>query len=221
MLEGAIAHFECGYSTWAYFIAGDEDSVRGLAVGEIKRFWSETYRPANTVVAVVIMFSAFFAELVAPHDPFNLATVDLFNALLPPAWGDGGQPEFLLGTDDQGRDILSTMIYGARISLGVGFASVVLAMFLGVGLGLVSGYLGGTVDAVIMRLVDMVISFPQLVLLITIIALFQPSIFLITAVLGLTLCAGLINIVYKGAGESLTEVGRETDPQRRKHVVGQ
>src|SRR3546814_2488282 len=83
---------------------------------------------------------------------------------MPPFWHREGDPRFLLGTDAQGRDILSAVIYGARISLGVGFASVVLALVLGVGLGLLSGYLGGVVDAVIMRIADVQLTFPAILI---------------------------------------------------------
>ncbi|HMA13279.1 MAG TPA: ABC transporter permease [Kiloniellaceae bacterium] len=118
----------------------------------------------SALVAAVLIGSALFAPLVAPYDPFDLATVDLLDSELPPVWLTGGDPRFLLGTDDQGRDILSAIIYGARISLGVGFASVVLAMVLGVGLGLVSGYFGGTIDAVIMRIADVQLTFPAILI---------------------------------------------------------
>jgi peptide/nickel transport system permease protein len=118
----------------------------------------------SALVTLVIVFSALFAPLVAPYDPFDLASIDLLDSEIPPLWMEGGDARFLLGTDAQGRDILSTMIYGARISLGVGFASVVFAMVLGVGLGLLSGYLGGTVDAVIMRIADVQLTFPAILI---------------------------------------------------------
>ncbi|GAB4365624.1 MAG: ABC transporter permease [Kiloniellaceae bacterium] len=119
---------------------------------------------ASAVVTLVFVGAAVFAPLVAPHDPFDLASIDLLDSEIPPLWLDGGDPRFLLGTDAEGRDILSTILYGARISLGVGFASVLLAMLLGVGLGLVSGYLGGAVDAVIMRIADVQLTFPAILI---------------------------------------------------------
>ena len=114
------------------------------------------------VVALVCVFASMFAGWVSPHDPFNLATLELSDARLPPAWMEMGSSKYLLGTDDQGRDILSAVIYGARISLIVGVASVVLSMLIGVGLGLLAGYLGGWVDAVLMRLCDVMLSFPAI-----------------------------------------------------------
>ncbi|MEO3429117.1 ABC transporter permease [Pelagibius sp. CAU 1746] len=118
----------------------------------------------SAVITVAFVASALFAPLVAPYDPFDLASIDLLDSEIPPVWMQGGDPRFLLGTDDQGRDILSTMIYGSRISLGVGFASVLFAMVLGVGLGLLSGYLGGTLDAIIMRIADVQLTFPAILI---------------------------------------------------------
>ena len=115
-----------------------------------------------TIVALVMVFSAVFAAWVAPHNPFDLATLNLLDASLPPAWEEGGQPQFLLGTDDQGRDILSALIYGARISLVVGLASVVLSVLVGVAFGLLAGFKGGWIDAVLMRLCDVMLSFPAI-----------------------------------------------------------
>ena len=114
------------------------------------------------VIAFVCVFCSVFAPWVAPHNPFDLATIDLSDARLPPAWVEGGNSKFLLGTDDQGRDILSALMYGARISLGVGLASVVLSLIVGVGLGLLSGFAGGSVDAFIMRVCDVMLSFPSI-----------------------------------------------------------
>jgi peptide/nickel transport system permease protein len=114
------------------------------------------------VIAFVCIFCAVFAGYVAPHNPFDLATLELGDARLPPAWIDEGSNKYLLGTDDQGRDILSALMYGARISLFVGFASVVLSMVVGVGLGLLSGFVGGKTDAFIMRLCDVMLSFPAI-----------------------------------------------------------
>ncbi len=116
------------------------------------------------LVAVVMVCGAAFAPWVAPHQPFDLASLDLNDSLLPPAWSADGRLAYPLGTDDQGRDVLSTILYGSRISLAVGLASVLLAMTLGVGLGLLSGYLGGRLDAFIMRVADVQLSFPAILI---------------------------------------------------------
>jgi peptide/nickel transport system permease protein len=114
------------------------------------------------VIALICVFCAVFAPWVAPHNPFDLTTLELSNARLPPAWEEGGNPGFLLGTDDQGRDILSALMYGARISLAVGVASVLLSVVVGVALGLLAGFLGGWVDGLLMRLCDVMLSFPAI-----------------------------------------------------------
>jgi peptide/nickel transport system permease protein len=101
---------------------------------------------------------------VAPHNPFDLASLELADARLPPAWEEEGTSKYLLGTDDQGRDILSAVMYGARISLLVGLASVALSAFVGVGLGLLSGFAGGKIDALIMRVCDVMLSFPSILI---------------------------------------------------------
>jgi peptide/nickel transport system permease protein len=116
------------------------------------------------VVAALCIFSALFAPWVAPHNPFDLATLELSDARLPPMWEDGGEAKYLLGTDDQGRDILSAIMYGARISMLVGLASVVLSVIVGVSLGLLSGFVGGKIDAFIMRVCDVMLSFPSILI---------------------------------------------------------
>ena len=114
------------------------------------------------LIALVCVGAAAFAPWVAPHNPFDLATLELSNARLPPVWSTDGQWRFPLGTDDQGRDILSALIYGTRMSLAVGLASVLLSVLAGVSLGLLAGYLGGWVDALLMRLCDVMLSFPAI-----------------------------------------------------------
>ncbi|MFZ9677280.1 MAG: ABC transporter permease [Quisquiliibacterium sp.] len=116
------------------------------------------------VVALLMIFASALAPWVAPFNPFDLATLDLNDALAPPAWLEAGRIRYLLGTDDQGRDVLSTILYGSRISLLVGFGSVILATILGVGLGLLSGYVGGRLDAFIMRVADVQLSFPAILI---------------------------------------------------------
>ncbi len=116
------------------------------------------------IVALIMILGALFAPWVAPHRPFDLASLSLMDSLKPPAWLGEGELRYPLGTDDQGRDVLSTILYGSRISLLVGLASVAVAMILGVGLGLVSGYVGGRLDAFIMRVADVQLSFPAILI---------------------------------------------------------
>jgi ABC-type dipeptide/oligopeptide/nickel transport system permease subunit len=106
---------------------------------------------AAGLIAFACLFCAVFANWVAPHNPFDLATLELSDAFLPPLWLADGNPKYLLGTDDQGRDILSALMFGARISLMVGLASVMLSAAVGVSLGLLAGFVGGRLDAFIMR----------------------------------------------------------------------
>jgi len=128
-------------------------------------FYSFRTSPMAVVAALVALaciISAAFAGWVAPHNPFDLTTLELSDARLPPGWDEEGLWKYPLGTDDQGRDILSAVIYGARISLIVGLASVLLSVLVGVALGLLAGFWGGWVDAVLMRLCDIMLSFPAI-----------------------------------------------------------
>ena len=118
----------------------------------------------SAIVLAICLICAFFAPWIAPHDPFDLTTLRLNDALAPPSWEEGGKPGYLLGTDDQGRDVLSAIMYGARISLLVGAAAVALAVVVGVSLGLLAGYIGGRTDAVIMRIADVQLSFPAILI---------------------------------------------------------
>ncbi|ABM57067.1 ABC transporter permease [Verminephrobacter eiseniae] len=113
-------------------------------------------------IALVCLFCSVFAGWVAPHNPFDLSTLNLYDGQLPPAWSERGSTKYLLGTDEQGRDILSALMYGARISLVVGIVSVLLSVALGVSLGLLAGFRGGWIDAVLMRLCDVMLSFPPI-----------------------------------------------------------
>ena len=113
-------------------------------------------------IAFLIVFSSIFAQWIAPTNPFDPASLDLMDARLPPAWSAEGSLKYLLGTDDQGRDILSALIYGARISLIVGLASVAVSLSVGVSLGLLAGFKGGWLDTLLMRLCDVMLSFPAI-----------------------------------------------------------
>jgi len=152
---------------------------------------------AGLMVIGVLYGLALLTPLVAPYDP-NLQGNLVTERFLGPGLAHP------LGTDQFARDVLSRVLYGARISLTIGFVAVAISVTIGTALGAIAGYLGGIVDTLVMRFVDVVISFPRLVLLITIIAIFQPSIFLITAVLGLTLWPGTARIV-RGEVLSLRE----------------
>ena len=118
----------------------------------------------SAVVLAVCLAAALFAPWIAPHNPFDLKTLNLLDALSPPLGMEGSRPGYVLGTDDQGRDVLSAIMFGTRISLLVGLAAVALAIVLGVSLGLIAGYAGGKLDAFIMRVADVQLSFPAILI---------------------------------------------------------
>ncbi len=130
--------------------------------------WYSFMRSPVTIVAALVTFvfiaGTVLAPLLAPHTPFDPATLDLNDAFKPPAWSEGGEWRYLLGTDNQGRDMLSTIMYGSRISLLVGFAAVMLAVLIGVALGLTAGYAGGWFDAAVMRAADVQLTIPAILL---------------------------------------------------------
>ena len=113
-------------------------------------------------IALVLMLAAIFAPLLAVQNPFDPAQLDLLNSRISPLWTAEGQTPFLLGTDEQGRDVFSAILYGMRISLIVGLLGVGLAAVLGIGLGLIAGYVGGAVDGLIMRIADVQLTFPAI-----------------------------------------------------------
>ena len=119
-------------------------------------------------ITLIAITSAFAAPLIAPYNPFDPAQISLWDGKLPPAWTDGGSSAYLLGTDNQGRDMLSTILYGGRISILVGIAAVFLGMLLGVTLGVVSGYFGGLTDTIIMRIADVQLTIPGILVAILI-----------------------------------------------------
>ena len=128
-------------------------------------FYSFSRSPVTIISAVVtaiIFLAAGFAPWLAPHNPFDPATLDLMDGFTPPAWNVEGTSKFLLGTDDQGRDILSTIMYGSRVSLIVGFSAVLFSVVFGVSLGLLAGYLGGWTETVVMRMADVQLAIPAI-----------------------------------------------------------
>jgi peptide/nickel transport system permease protein len=139
------------------------DTLRRFFDSDI--WWSFTRSPVtmlSAVVALICILGALFAPWLAPHNPFDLASLNLLDAFKPPAWIEGGERAYLLGTDDQGRDVLSAIMYGARVSLLVGLSATIFATTLGVTLGLLAGYLGGKLDALLMRICDVQLTFPSI-----------------------------------------------------------
>ena len=144
-----------------------------MLAAQLNRAWDSdiaySFRKSPVTIVAAIVFgicviAAVFAPWLAPHNPFDLKTLNLLDALTPPAWLEGGKTTFLLGTDDQGRDLLSAIMFGSRVSLLVGIVSVVFAMLIGVSLGLIAGYAGGKAEAFIMRVADVQLSFPAILI---------------------------------------------------------
>ena len=138
--------------------------------------WSFRRTPAAWISALVlalIVAASFAAPLIAPQNPYDLRQVFIDKAELPPLWSAGGEAPFVLGTDPQGRDVLSTILYGTRVSLVIGLASVLLSMAIGVTIGLIAGYRGGWIDNLLMRLADTVLSIPTLLMAILVSAIFR------------------------------------------------
>ena len=176
---------------------------------QLSEFWFYFSRNKGAVVGLAIfllmVLTALFADWNAPHNP----TVQFRDALLvPPAWQEGGRPEFLLGTDPVGRDILSRLIKGSQYSLFIGIVVVSIALVGGVIIGLVAGFFGGGIDALIMRIMDVILAFPSLLLALVLVAVLGP---------GLTNAMIAIAIVYQPHFARLTRAAVMAE-QRREYV---
>ncbi|HBD89408.1 MAG TPA: ABC transporter permease [Gemmobacter sp.] len=184
-------------------------------------WWSFTHQRSAVFAAVlltVLIVSAFTAPLYAPQNPFDPAQLELWNAEIPPIWLEGGQWPYLLGTDTQGRDILSAILYGSRISILIGIASVVFALVIGIGTGLVAGYYGGFVENALMRVGDILLSIPTILIAILVSAivreLLPPNLREIGAGAVLVLA-----IVLSGWVQYARTVRAQTAVERRKEYV--
>ena len=142
-----------------------QDTLTRFFDGDV--WWSFKRNPLVIVAAItalICILGAAFAPWLSPHNPFDLKTINLLDAFTPPSWIVNGKPQFVFGTDDQGRDVLSTIMHGSRITLLVSICAVMLSMVIGISLGLVSGYVGGKLDAFIMRVADIQLSFPAILI---------------------------------------------------------
>lgn len=152
-------------SRWQRFLASDF----------LYHFKRDKVAMASFAIFMVFLLLAVFAPLVAPINPYDLMSIDIMDSELPPAWMEWSDPRFLLGTDNQGRDILSTMIYGLRISLTIGLCAVGLQLILGTIIGLSAGYFGGRIDSFFMRIADIQLSFSTMMVAIIVSAIFKAS----------------------------------------------
>lgn len=166
----------------------------------IKEFWMSFSANKGALIGLALIlffvFLALFAPLLAPHSPSELQEGAL---RLPPSFYEGGNSSFLFGTDDVGRDLFSRLIYGARISMGVGFLVVFLSASFGTLLGLMAGYLGGKVDWVIMRFVDILMAFPSILLAIVVVSVMGPGLMNAIIAVAIVACPSFIRIVRASA----------------------
>ncbi|MTC78378.1 dipeptide ABC transporter permease DppC [Providencia sp. wls1916] len=173
----------------------------------LQEFWHYFKRNKGAVVGmfyiILMVLIAILAGVLAPHAPDEQFRQAL---LMPPVWEEGGSWEFILGTDDVGRDLLSRLMYGARLSLLVGCLVVVLSLIMGVTIGVIAGYFGGVVDALIMRIVDIMLALPSLLLALVLVAIFGPSI--VNASIALTFVA-LPHYIRLTRAAVLVEVNRD------------
>lgn len=173
-------------------IASSEDVFVQRRNAALRHFLRSNAAIFGGAIFALLVVCAVFAPWIAPHDP---TVQNLSLATLPPFWVHGANPAYLLGTDDLGRDILSRIVFGARISSIVAFSVVVIGSTIGVTLGLVAGYVGGIVDDVIMRIADVQLAFPYVLLAIAVIGVVGANLFTIIAVIGVTSWVQYVRIV--------------------------
>jgi peptide/nickel transport system permease protein len=125
------------------------------------------------IIAIFLVTAGFLAPIIAPHNPYDTTTIDVLDSEIPPVWMEGGESRFLLGTDSQGRDMLSTILYGTRVSVIIGLCGVILQAFIGIVIGLIAGYKGGRLDSALMRIADVQLSFSTYMVAIFLGAIFK------------------------------------------------
>jgi peptide/nickel transport system permease protein len=177
------------------------------------------------LVTLILVSAGLLAPWIAPHNPFDLGSLRLTDAFTPPVWNDQGDSAYPLGTDDQGRDMLSAILYGLRISLVVGFSSVLLAALIGIGLGVLAGYLGGWIDGAVMRLADIQLSFPPVLIALLIDGVARTalprdlhariSVYVVILAIGLSFW-----VQYARTVRGLTLVEREKDYVNAARLIG-
>jgi dipeptide transport system permease protein len=175
--------------------------------GPLGAFWSSFIQNRGAVTGLVILgviiVLAIFADVIAPH-----SAIEQFRAFskLPPAWVEGGNKDFILGTDALGRDMLSRLIFGARISLFIGLSVMIVSVIVGIALGLIAAYLGGAVDAILMRLMDLILSIPSLVLAILVVSILGPSLLNTIVAVSVVYLPNYVRLVRASA---LSEFGKD------------
>jgi len=160
-----MSQFEQAPSRWERFKQSDF----------LYYFLRDKVAMVSFAVCMIFLVLALAAPLISPTDPYDMSSIDIMDSELPPSWMDGGDSRFVLGTDEQGRDILSTMLYGSRLSLTIGFLAVGLQLILGIVIGLSAGYFGGRLDSYLMRFADVQLSFSTMMVAIIVSAIFKAS----------------------------------------------
>lgn len=180
---------------------------------------------AAAVVALLMIIASVGAAFISPQNPYDMGAIDIFDAMLPPAWDEGGDARFLLGTDAIGRGILSTILYGSRMSIFIGLVSVALSLLIGVSLGLFAGYRGGLIDAIIMRTAEVQLALPTILVALLINGILRavapPSTLDNVAILVLILSIGLSNWVqFARAVRASTMVERGQEYVLAARLIG-
>ncbi len=187
----APSTLQSGVSKWKLFLESE--------------FFHNYKKSATAIIGTIIIVSVILIAILGPlftvQNPYNMSDIQLDNAYKPPAWVEGGEARFLLGTDQQGRDILSAIVYGSRVSLIIGVVGTLLASVIGITLGLLSGYFGGKVDAIIMRIADVQLSFPTMLIALFLMSFLGRSIINILIALSLV---GWVRYARTVRGETLS-----------------
>ena len=202
----------------------EEPTLGGRVAYVAQLLWRDKAAVFGLVIILLLVFSAIFAEQLAPHDPLDQ---NLRSTKQPPAWGEGGDWSHVVGTDQLGRDLLSRIIYGSRVSVTVGFFGAALAASIGMVAGLLAGYLGGRVDSAIMALVNLLLSVPYLVLVIVIAAILGRSLLNVILLFGITASplfarvtrGEVLRIRRSGYVESALAVGATTPRILFDHIM--
>ena len=170
---------------------------------------------AGAIIVFLVIVIAIFGPLFTVQNPYNMAELDLSNAYLPPFWMEGGNSTFFLGTDQQGRDIVSAIVYGSRVSLIIGIVGTLLASGIGIALGLISGYFGGRTDAIIMRFADVQLSFPSMLIALFLMSILGRS---IANILLSLMLVGWVRYARTVRGETLRV--KKAEYIEAAHVIG-
>ena len=160
----------------------------------------------GSALLVIFVLMALFGPLIVGQNPYDVSQLELLDSFKPPAWLEGGENRYILGTDGQGRDVLALIVYGARISAFIGMTAMAFSCLIGTALGLLSGYFGGTLDSIIMRIADIQLSFPSMLIALFLMSAFGPGIVMV--LIALT-AVGWVVYARTVRGSTLSEIQKE------------